>query len=131
MLTVRHAQPRDFEALRQLHAQQGLSYELPDLNREDWAIQAVLETHARRPEMAVLLRSTAETYFLVGSDAGSKKERIGKILALQQAVGEHAKSKGLRDVCCWLPPQMNETFGKLLMHIGWKKPEWISYFKEL
>src|SRR5579872_4310632 len=117
MLTIRHAQPRDYEALRQMHAQQGLAYELPELNREDWMVKAVLEKHAHRPEMAVLLRSTAETYFLVGDNAGSKKERIGKILALQHSVGDHARSRGLRDVCCWLPPHMEETFGKILMRI--------------
>ena len=129
MIKIREAKRRDYAAIQEMYKKQALNYVLPDLDRDDLILKVVLEDDAK-VEMAVLLRMTAETFFLVG-DAGTRKQRLGKMLALQQAVSPEAKSLGICDAFCWVPPEIDARFGPLLLHVGWKKPEWPSYYKDL
>lgn len=130
MLTIRDYRAADESAVKQLHQAQGFSYVLPPLTDTNFMVRAVLEGHSGEIKMAMLLRSTAEAYLLLDPREGTRKEKIGMILALQKEVVKAAKVIGIADIHAWLPPEI-PSFGKLMLKNGWKKPEWVSYFREV
>src|SRR5271170_2611733 len=110
MITVRHAAPEDWDKLKEMHEHQGFSYALPEFNRPDWVVRAVLEEDGR-PDMALLLRRTAEAYLLIGPNAGHGEERVGKILVLEKEATAVARMLQYRDMQAWLAPPIAENFG--------------------
>jgi len=131
MITIRHADRGDIAALQAMHASQKLDYQLPDFDRPDWVVRAVLEETPGQPQMAILLRRTCEEYLLIGPDAGNGKDRIGKILALQREVATKAAARGYRDLHVWVPPSVEKNFGRHLSQLGWQRPLWTDYFRDL
>lgn len=131
MIKVRYYRPEDDAAIERMHAAQGFSYPLPQLNDPNFMVRSVLEGDSGQVEMAVLLCRTAETYLLMDPDAGTKKEKLGKLLLMKNEVMKEAKREGLKDTVCWLPPQIEKQFGPLLVHLGWTKSEWPSYYRKV
>ena len=105
MIKIRHYSTGDAAAIERLHAAQGFAYPLPDLNDPNFMVRAVLENDSGEIEMAVLLCRTAETYMLMDPSAGTRKERLGKFLAMKREVMQAAKREGLKDSVCWIPPE--------------------------
>lgn len=123
MIVVRPYEKTDKEAIHALHSAQNLGYEEP--NWEQMMVSAVIEVDGKI-EMAAFLRKTAETYLLLDpTQVLRKRERIGQLLILHKELTIPARSAGLTDIHCWLPPQL-ESFGKLLKnkHLGWAKAPW-------
>lgn len=130
-VVIRDFREDDADAVKRMHAAQNLSYVLPALDAKDFVVRAVLEGRSGEVEMAVLLRRTAETYLLVDPARGTKREKLGEIIALQTEVTKAARARGLNDAHLWMPPELEPTFGKTLnQSFGWKKALWPSYFKE-
>ncbi len=115
-----------------MYGAQGFDYVLPDLTDEKrWVVRAVLDGHSGKPEMAVFLRRTAETYLFLEPFVGTRREKLGRILAMDREVMQAARESGLTNAHCWLPPEIDGNFGKLIMHVGWKRAKWGSYFREI
>ena len=127
MITIRHAMPEDVALL---HAADGFEYQLPEFDRPDWVVRAVLEDDGK-PNMALLLRRTAEAYLLVGDQAGHGADRIGKILALEREVNAIAAGRGYQDIHAWLAPPIARNFGRHLLKRGWTKPLWEDYVRPI
>ncbi len=129
MLRIRPFLDSDSEAIKSLHAAQGLPYEIPDWRRSEFLVRAVVE-NGTGPEMALFLRKTAET-FLIFDPRAPKRETIGRILALTKECMGTAKRAGLSDVHCWLAPEIEPKFGGLLLRLGWKREAWVSYSRRI
>jgi hypothetical protein len=130
-LRLRNYQDGDAPQIYSMHASQGYDFKLPPLDDPSLMVNAVLEGHSGNLEMAVVLQKTAEVFLLMDPFVGSKKEKVGKILLMQKALMREAQKHKLKQVHCWLAPDIAENFGKLLLHLGWKKPLWASYFREI
>lgn len=129
MILVRPAAKEDLPAIAALHASQGLDYEAPDWSK--MLVSVVIEVDGQIT-MAAFLRKTAETYLLLDPRAEtSKKERLGQLLILHKELVAPCEGNGLSDLHCWLPPALDTQFGKLLMHLGWTKPLWPCYSREV
>lgn len=128
MIIVRPYIDTDAAAIQAMHAAMKFDYEAPEWGK--MLVSAVDEVDGK-PVMAAFLRNTAETYMLVDSEMGSKKERLGHLLMLHRELIQSARRKGIEDIHCWLPPEIDKNFGKLLMHLGWTKPLWPCYSRRV
>src|ERR1700691_4450107 len=119
----------DLPEVKALHAAQGFEYELPDLDRPSFLVRCVIE-EAGRITHAAFLRKTSEAYWLF-NPAESKRERLGKLLALSKEMTAPAMRAGIEDVHAFLPPEIvNDKLHRTLLRLGWEKPFWSCYSQE-
>lgn len=128
MILIRPILGEDEPRLKQMAADQGFDFILPTLDQI--SLGTIVEVD-RKVEMALLLRPTVEAYLLLDKENHSKRDRIGKLLAIHKELIGPAKEGGLTDVHAWLPPEIEKRFGALLLHMGWRKSEWPCYFAEI
>ena len=129
-MIVRPYSSEDFEQVKALHARQGLEYELPDLEAPSMLVRCVIEEEGKVTE-AAFLRKTSEAYWLF-DPAESRRERLGKLLVLSREMVEPAKRANIDDVHAFLPPQvLNNCLHRTLLHLGWFKPEWVCYSRNV
>lgn len=130
MILVRPFEMGDQAAIERLATSQNLPYEKPEWGSLD--LGAVVERDGAISS-AVFLRKTAETYLLIDPAAElRKRERIADLLILHKELVAPAKRAGFSDLHCWVPPELEQRhFGRLLLHLGWTKPLWASYSREI
>lgn len=123
----------DLPEVKRLHLLQGLTYELPDIEKPEFIVRTVLERDDNSIAAALFLRKTAETYLIADPGRDSKREKVGQLLLLHKEIAPLAASHGLSDIHCVLPPQfLNKGgFGDLLMHLGWECPEWALFTRKV
>lgn len=92
-------------------------------------ISAIVEVDGA-PAMGVFLRRTAETFLLMDS-AQRKREHLANLLIMHRELVFPMKRAGLTDTHAWIPPSVEEEFGKLLLNLRWKKQMWNSYCYEV
>jgi len=119
----------DEAAIKAMHKEMGSLYDCPDFTKPQFLVRTVLENGNGRPEMALFLRKTAETYLLFEHGNMSKRQIIGRILAIGKESELAAKRAGIEDVHAFIPPEI-EKFGKLLIHLGWEK-DWPCYSRKV
>lgn len=125
-IVARPYRAEDAKAIHLLHKAQGFDYIAPDWG--SLPVSCVLEVD-ERIEMACFLRPTAETFLL--SAPGSRREKLGQLLILHKELVAPALKAGWSDLHCWVPPEIEQRFGKLLLHLRWKKQLWQSYSREV
>ena len=154
-MRIREYTSDDFDALRRLHAAQGFGYALPNLDSPLFVTKLVLEDNGGREAldreslpagsleheagarvnsrivMAVLLRLTAETYFLHDPSAGTPRERWQRLIALHEAARQDAAARGLDDVQAFVPPQIARAFGRRLAQLGWARDPWPCFSRRV
>lgn len=129
MVIVRPYCDSDELVITGMHQSQGFAYEAPDWGK--LLVSGVVEVDGK-VEMAAFLRKTSEAYMLVNPETQARKrERLQYLQWLEKEMIKTAKRVGFDDAHCWLPPELEEKkFGRLLMHLGWKKPLWTCYSRE-
>jgi hypothetical protein len=120
----------DFPEVKALHQAQGLDYELPDLDAPSMLVRCVIEEKGRVTH-AAFLRKTSEAYWIF-DPRESKRERVGRMLALNNEMAAPADRAGIEDVHAFLPPAIvNQTLHKTLLRLGWVKPLWVCYSRKV
>ena len=130
-MLIRPYHSTDSEAVKALFVAQNLPYDQPDFEKPEFLVRAILENGTGRPEMALFLRKTAETYLIFDPQTTSKRETIGRILSLTKECIPAASRAGLTDVHAWIPPEIEAKFGKLLIRLGWEREAWVSYSRKV
>ncbi len=118
-MLIRGYTPADLDALRRMHARQGFDYTFPDIDDPIFVSKLVVEDEAGRAVMASLARLTCEIYLLADPEAGTPRERLSAIAALDRAGEKDLRSRGLDDAHAWLPPPVARRFGRRLEALGW------------
>lgn len=127
-MLIRGYTPADLDALRRMHARQGFDYAFPDIDDPIFLSKLVVEDEAGRAVMASLARLTCEIYLLADPAAGTPRERLSAIAALDRAGEEDLRSRGLDDAHAWLPPPVARRFGRRLETLGWIRDDaWTPY----
>jgi hypothetical protein len=125
---IRDFQPEDAQAIKDIHKSQGFDYALPDLTSPLILIRKVRVVDGQVVG-AMFLRLTAETFLLVD---GSPVTRGRAIEELQPEVIRAAWEKGLNDIVCVVPPEIEETFSPVLTRMGWAKERpWPLYSRSV
>ena len=130
MIVVRHYGEADLARVKELHAKQGLEYALPNLDADTMLVRTVIE-NGNGVTNAAFLRKTAEAYWLFDPAEGRKRDRAGILLVLHKELNAMAKRAGFEDCHIWVPPDLAKRFEGTLFHLGWKKPEWTCYHREV
>lgn len=121
---IRKMREEDFDTVKEIHAEQGFAYTMPDLASPLILVKKVREVDGRVVG-AMFLRITAETFLLV---QGSPVEKARSIEELQPEVLREAFEKGLSDIVCVVPPEIQESFDPALTHMGWQRDrDWVMY----
>lgn len=130
-MQIRFYRPDDLAQLEALHRAQGFEYEMPNLQDPLYFIKLVGEENGRIVN-AGIAHLTAEIYFLADMKSGTPQQRYDSFLTMHESFCEVAyRQGGLSDIHAWLPPEIAKPFGRRLMKLGWKRPLWASYAKEL
>ncbi len=121
---IRDMLPSDIPEIIEIYTEQGFAYSIPDLNDPLILVKKVREVDGR-VVAALFLRLTAETFLLV---QGSPVEKGRAIEELQPEVIREAWQKGLSDIVCVIPPEIQESFGPVLQRLGWSRDrDWPMY----
>ena len=114
---IRDARPEDISQILAIHKRQGLGYDCPDLTSPLILINKVREIDGQVVG-AMFLRITAETFLLVDGSPVAKGRAIEE---LQPEVIRAAWEKGLNDIVCVVPPEIEPDFSPVLTRMGWAK----------
>lgn len=125
---VRDFDPKtDLSAVLAIHKAQGFDYNLGDLTSPLYLIGKVRVIDGQAVA-AMFLRITAETFLLVD---GSPVARGKAIEELQPEVLRAAWGKGLNDVFCVVPSEIEVNFSPVLARMGWVKERWPAYSRSV
>lgn len=130
MIVIRKFESNDIPRLQCLHRKQGLDYNLPKIS-DSSIVGAVIEEDAIVTNV-LLLRRTAEVYWIFDPE-GTKRDKLGRFLALSRELPFIAKHGGYEDLHCWIPPEISQDkkFDATMHRMGWSRPLWTSYSLEV
>jgi len=134
---IRPFEDRDADRARQIHDANGLAQScLPDLmvttpkgEQEPnplFVVKSVYE-HAGQPALMSFLKITSELYLLVDHTVGTPEERWQWLLEFKEHMKREAWRLGLEQMTCFVPPEIEASFEKRLVELGFIKSPWQSY----
>lgn len=122
-MIIREYTDEDFDEIRELHAQSGFNYSLPNLSREEFFSRRVIGGgDSDSIGMAAFLRLSAEVYLICDPKWRTPAWRNEAIRQLHIASIGDAREAKVRQLVAFLPPQVTKSFGRRL-----KKHRWTSY----
>jgi hypothetical protein len=131
-MIVREYTPGDLAALKRMHERQGFDYAFPNIADPIFVSKLVVEDGPAGVVMASLARLTCEMYLLMDPEAGSARDRYGRIVQLHRAGQTDLAARGLDDAHAWLPPRIAVRFGRRLEALGWiRDDKWTPYCQRL
>lgn len=131
-MKIREYRPEDAAQVQALYEKQQFGYALPDLSNPLFFIRLVLEDDAGKIVQTFFAHLTAECYVMMDHEEGTPEQRM-QLLEQLAAVGESLawNPGGLDEICAWVPPKLEKSFGKRLLGIGWRKSAWPCFAKVL
>lgn len=155
---IRCYMPEDLGHLVNMHREMGMTYPFPQLHRmrpcepckgrkprkncpecngsgqvqddNPLFVRKIVMEKDSRPVMAMLARMTTEG-FLLQDLSHSPETRWEWFKQVQAATFTGLWQAGFEDVHAFLPPNMDNTFGKRLISTGWVREKWPAYCKYL
>jgi hypothetical protein len=112
-----------------MHQASGLDYEL-DLGARGFAIRNGLFNGTGEPVAVVLGRVTVEAYLLMDRSWRTPADRWDAIRRMELQGVAQARALGAGEIHCFVPPQLEKTFGRRLYRDGWKKALWPCFWRE-
>jgi hypothetical protein len=124
---IRDYRISDLEAVKELHAKSGLpGVCLPDLTNPLFFVKVIAESEGKVVQ-AGFVKLVGEAYVLLDHEAGEPGERLSILESLVAKGLSAASAKGLSDVSCWLPPELEKSFGARLKALGFIRSPWPSF----
>ena len=128
-MMVRAATPEDLGTIARFHEAMGMGYEFPDWGPL-YAIQRVAVSADGRAIAAAAVKLTGEA-FLWLDPAASNVVKAAALVELGTQCSQASSALGLEDVSCWVPPEIEPSFGPVLERLGWLRSPWQSWTKPL
>lgn len=130
---LREYRPSDLERIKQIHRNQGFTFDFPDLSDPVFAASSVAEDG--EVQMAAFLKVHAEAYLFADPDYGTPQDRWRMLLEIHESLRTQAKEMGLQGVTIWLPPELakktstgrDSAFVRRLQKLGWEKDAWQAF----
>lgn len=130
---IREFESSDFEKARIIHAANALPENcLPNLTISTGESNALFVTRAVYeyqgiPVIMAFLKLTAEVYVLVDHTVGTPEERWQWMQELNEHIKQEAWKLGLEQITAWIPTEIEESFSKRLLEMGYVKSPWSAY----
>lgn len=132
---IREFTVNDLDDVREIHAANGLPENcFPDLyiqvggERERnllFTDRYVMEQEDKLI-MACFLKATAEIYLVLDHSFGDPRDRYTWLWQMKEFMADRARRRGYEQVSCWIPPDLDKSFGPRLEELGFQK-SWQSY----
>lgn len=88
--------------------------------------KAVFE-HDGKPALMAFLKVTAEIFVLVDHSIGTPEERWKWMCEFNEHIKKEAWKHGLEQITAWIPAEIEASFAKRLLEMGYVKSPWQSF----
>jgi hypothetical protein len=134
---IREFQEGDIPLVEAIHKQNDLPTNcLPNLTIADtegktvmnplFITRSVFEANGKAAMMA-FLKVTAEVFVFVDHTVGTPEERWEWMKKFNEHIRQQAWKHGLEQITAFVPPEIEESFAKRLLDMGYVKSPWQSY----
>ena len=124
-MTIRPLEPSDIPTLRQMHELSGLKYQFPDLRSPHMESVMVIESDGV-PVAACAAERICQLYLLM-DDSEHPAAKMRYVRMLHEAMPKELSSRGYHEANCFIPPQLERSFGRRLMRtFNWVR-NWPSF----
>lgn len=126
-MSIRAYSDADFAAIRRLHEKAGLpSNCFPPLANPNMIVKLVAEHDGRIVQFGGV-KLTGEAFVLADHSEGTPQERWDIMQRLIASGLRRAADASLDDVTCFVPPELEKSFGPRLESLGWVRSPWPSW----
>lgn len=80
-----------------------------------------------KPALMSFLKITGELYLLVDHKVGTPEKRWEWLCEFREWMVREAWRLGLEQITAWLPPEIEESFGKRMLEMGFVKSPYSAY----
>lgn len=130
-MLIRDYNSEDLEAVKSIHASNALPNAcLPDPENPLFVLGQVVESKGQ-VAMAVNVKLNGELFLTLDHSAGTPQELWIALQAISESICAAASAKGLDQLTAWLPPELEESFGKRMLEMGYMRSKWICYTRNL
>lgn len=126
-MRTRPATPEDFARLREIHAESGLEFPLPDLDSAMIEGIEVVEDDRGEIMMAAIGHKAIEITLLAPAEKLHPMVKMEGIRVLHSSLRDTLASKGYTEYFSFIEPSIEKSFGRHLRKwFGWQKC-WQAY----
>jgi hypothetical protein len=124
---IRSYVENDFDSVKRIHSRSGLPEVcLPYLGNPNFIVKRVAEVSGKVVQAGFLKRQ-AEAFVLVDHNYSTPSERWEILQELAAHVVNGAAKENIECISAWIPPQVEASFGKKLLSLGFLKSPWPCY----
>lgn len=117
----------DLDSVKSIHGRSGLpNVCLPYLRNPNFIVKQVAEVSGKVVQAGFLKRQ-AEAFVLVDHDYSTPGERWEILQDLTAHVVNAGAKEGIEHISAWIPPQVESSFGKKLLSLGFVRSPWPCY----
>lgn len=137
---IRAYEEEDFQKLAEIHAATGLPlncfpkiYVEAEIDGEKQTVMNALYIEKNIMEvgeelvMGCFLKVTGEVYLLLDHSKGTPEDRWEWLQEMRDYMVDRAKFRGFDEVTCWIPRELEESFGPRLLELGFVRSKWQSF----
>jgi hypothetical protein len=127
-VVVRDLEQGDIQTLQRIYSDSGFDYRFPDvINDPLFVVKKVVEEDGQVIQ-GIAVHLTADIYLWLDTTWKTPLMRLNQLKKLIHEAKQEAWSKGLDEVYCVLPPEIEKEFGPVLEHLGLVKDRpWPKY----
>ena len=81
--------------------------------------------------MICFLKARSELYFFIDHTVGTPEERWKWLQEFTEDMKQRAREAGLDQFTAFVPPEIEESFGKRLIDLGFARSRWVPYSMNL
>lgn len=130
---IRPFESQDIPRAKAIHAESGLPENcFPDLLTPDgvpnalYIVKGVYEVESNAALM-VFLKISSEIYLLVDHKVGTPEQRMAWLEEMRDWLNQKAWENGLDQMTAWIPTDIEKSFGKRLLELGFERSPWTAY----
>lgn len=80
-----------------------------------------------KPAMGIFVKVTSEVYLMLDHAIGTPEERWNWLVQITADMRLQAYRKGFEEITCWLPVEVEKSFGDRILTLGFHRSKWQSY----
>lgn len=129
-LTSRQWNQEDLQSIASFHNQMAPGYTFPREFGPLFFVNQLVEDVNGQIVAAAAVKLVGEGFLWVNPSV-SRLDRTRAIALLNKTCAETAKTAGLEEVSCWVPPKIAACFERLMAKLGWKQAVWPNWGRVL
>jgi hypothetical protein len=125
-MKMRNLVESDIPVLREMHRKGGLAYDFPDLRGSKTEAVVVVADENNEPVAAAVAERLIQVSLLLKEDE-HPAAKLHWVKLLHEGLASELSSKGYHEANCFIPPQLEKSFGRRLMRTFQWVRNWPSF----